>query len=129
MNCSLLKKRAGRADGASGVGLKKMELGGLARTACHEVPLRPHYVMLGVKLERRKFGDWYRRPKLNTRPIDAGTRAGGCDYGSDGTTFFAQNRAIALRRASGVPQFAITRSAWRRFSSGGHWAASRSSKS
>src|SRR5215212_5106658 len=60
MKCSLLKKRAGRADGAGGVGLKKMELGGLARTACHEVPLRPHYVMRMAKLERRKFVDWAR---------------------------------------------------------------------
>src|SRR3954471_15012443 len=72
MNCSLLKKRAGRADGASGVGLKKMELGGLARTACHEVPLRPHYVMLGAKLERRKLLFGRGAAKINGA-IDAGT--------------------------------------------------------
>ena len=34
--------------------LKKMDLGGLARTACHEVPLRPYYVMPKGNVEKAK---------------------------------------------------------------------------
>ena len=75
--------------------LKKMDLGGLARTACHEVPLRPHYVMRGAKLKRRKFGDWARYAETSY--------GGGCwHFGGDverhfldGTIYCAQKLASA----------------------------------
>src|SRR5262245_18646863 len=124
MNCSLLEKRAGRADGAKGVGLEK---DGSRKAGSNGLPGGASTTPLchaGGIVGKAKV---WRLVKLCRNLI----RQLLAHYGwwVVGATCWAQNSATARRRSSAVPVFGMTTSACRRFSSTGHWAASRRSNS